>query len=100
MPRNVVTLAPRASLFRRRKHDQARARIAGLLAQRFRPRYREDGLIQIDFPKTYSARQAKGDVAIELDRIDQDWPRYYRLYPTESALKTRGASLPRKRERQ
>jgi hypothetical protein len=100
MPRNVVTLAPRASLFRRKKHDEARTRIAALLAQRFRPRYREDGVIQIDFPKRYSARQAKGQVAIELDQIDRNWSRYYRLYPTEHALKLQNAGLPRTRARQ
>jgi hypothetical protein len=56
------------------------------LKKRFRCRVEADSL-QIDFPKRYGSAAAKRDVIAELDRIDPTWPRLFRIYPTEHAIR-------------
>jgi hypothetical protein len=77
MPRNVVTLVPRFDLVGRRA--QAREHLLETLGRRYRLR-RVENRVEIDFPKRLET-EAKAQVAAELDRVDADWRRVFRLYP-------------------
>lgn len=80
MPRNVVTLSPRADLLRRR--DEARERILAALGDRYRFR-REATHVEIDFSKRRASAEVKAEVVAELDRIDPRWRRLFRIYPLD-----------------
>ncbi len=79
MPRNVVTLDPRLDFFGRKKRAQERLLTA--LGERYRFR-RVENRVEIDFPKRLGS-EAKAQVVAELDRIDRDWRRLFRLYPRD-----------------
>jgi hypothetical protein len=79
VPRNVVTLSPRFDFFGRNR--EARERLLSALGERYRFRAVENR-VEIDFPKRLG-REAKAQVVAELDRIDPDWGRLFRLYPLD-----------------
>lgn len=79
MPRNVVTLVRRLDFYGRQK--QAQEPLLTALGERYRFRRVENG-IEIDFPKRLGS-EAKAQVVAELDRIDADWRRLFRLYPRD-----------------
>jgi hypothetical protein len=91
MPRNVVTLTPRRFVLPMQRNRAARHRIEQALFAKYRAR-RESApeRIEIDFPKEAPHREAKTEVAAELDRIEPRWRRLYVLFPTESSLHERG----------
>ena len=89
MPRNVVTLVPRWRWLPGSRAAQYRVRSA--LAGRYRYRAEtQPERIEIDFPKSKSRAAAKDEVAEVLDDIEAKWRRLFVLYPTESALRSRG----------
>jgi hypothetical protein len=60
VPRNVVTLTPRAFRLPTRRNREARKRIEQVVLERYRPRFESDPeRIELDFPKRMGGRAAK-----------------------------------------
>jgi hypothetical protein len=78
VPRNIVTLDPRSSLFGRKRHAQER--VLAAVGERYRFR-KEEAWVEIDFPKRMGD-QAQAQVVTELDRIEPNW-RLFRIHPRE-----------------
>ena len=82
MPRNVVTVRRRRSLWRRTSNRDAQDLVLAELGRRYRVRRREDRTgVEIDFPKQLGRREAKDRVVAELARIEPSWSRLFVVYP-------------------
>ena len=68
------------------RKEAARERVLAALGERYRFRAVEEAA-QIDFPKRRSSREAKAEVVAELDRIDPNWRRLFRIYPLDRNLR-------------
>jgi hypothetical protein len=82
VPRNVVTLRPRALRLPTRRNRNTRERVEQALAERFRARIDRDAArtIKIYFPRRLPSRLAKQQGTDELDRIDRRWRQLFVLY--------------------
>jgi hypothetical protein len=78
VPRNVVTLVPRSDILGRKR--DARERVLAALGERYRFRTKETQF-EIDFSKRRARHEVKAEVIAELERIDPNWRRLFRIYP-------------------
>jgi hypothetical protein len=79
VPRNVVTLVPRRLVLPTRANLDAARKIEAAVIEQFRGRLENrPRRIEIDFSKRRTG--VRYAVAAELDRIDPQWRRLFKLY--------------------